>query len=115
MLIAGVKVLVHAHADPDHVHAALGEEFRVVLQRLLAVAEGAVHDQVVDRGAGGRDHAAPQLRDRVLFVTGNLGDPAVLDIVEAEPARVVGKPFTRDEYVARVRFALDGWRVPDAS
>ena len=57
----------------------------------------------------------PQLRDRVLFVTGNLGDPAVVDIVESEPERVVAKPFTRDEYVARVRSALDGWREADAS
>ena len=48
----------------------------------------------------------PDLRERVLFVTGNLGDPAVMDIAEQEPGRVVGKPFTRDEYVARVREAL---------
>jgi two-component system response regulator GlrR len=48
----------------------------------------------------------PELRERVLLVTGNLGDPAVIEIAETEPRRVVGKPFTRDEFVARVREVL---------
>ena len=49
----------------------------------------------------------PELRDRVLFVTGNMGDPAVVEIVQNEPGRVVAKPFTREEYVERVRSALE--------
>ena len=44
----------------------------------------------------------PDLRERVLFVTGNLGDPAVIDIAEGEPHRVLAKPFSREEYLARV-------------
>ena len=50
----------------------------------------------------------PELGERVLLVTGNLGDPAVIEIAEQEPRRVVGKPFSRDEYVARVREVLAG-------
>ena len=48
----------------------------------------------------------PELREKVLLVTGNLGDPAVIDIAEQEPERVVGKPFSREEYVERVEAAL---------
>lgn len=44
----------------------------------------------------------PELRERVLFVTGNLGDPAVIAIAEAEPHRVLAKPFSREEFLSRV-------------
>lgn len=44
----------------------------------------------------------PGLRERVLFVTGNMGDPAVIGIADDEPHRVLAKPFSREEYLERV-------------
>ncbi|HEX6589186.1 MAG TPA: ATP-binding protein [Longimicrobiales bacterium] len=44
----------------------------------------------------------PELGERVLLVTGNLGDPAVIEISDSEPHRVLAKPFSREEYLTRV-------------
>lgn len=50
--------------------------------------------------------ARPELAERFLFVSGNLHDPAVSELVAAAPDRFISKPFEVEEYLARIRAAL---------
>ncbi len=44
----------------------------------------------------------PRLQDRFLFVTGDIADPELAELIEDRPDRVLHKPFLREEYLQRV-------------
>ncbi|MFP4624570.1 MAG: response regulator [Gemmatimonadota bacterium] len=44
----------------------------------------------------------PELARRFLFVTGDVGDPAIAALAEAKPGQFISKPFDKDEYLARI-------------
>lgn len=53
-----------------------------------------------------REH--PELADRFLFVTGDVGDAAIAAIARARPDQFLNKPFRQAEYIRRVtRLATD--------
>jgi signal transduction histidine kinase/CheY-like chemotaxis protein len=107
-----------AYENVDVVLAANGEEARHILE-----TQGI--DLVISdlRMPGPTDGAGlvawigehqPHLSDRILIVTGDLsGLPAEL-ANDIPPERVLAKPFTRVEYVSRVRAALapKDWSLP---
>jgi DNA-binding NarL/FixJ family response regulator len=61
------------------------------------------------------ERAQPDLARRCLFVTGDL-EPGRMDaVIGAHPERVITKPFTRDEYLARVLALFDEVAQPNVS
>ncbi|MFW5947094.1 MAG: ATP-binding protein [Gemmatimonadota bacterium] len=44
----------------------------------------------------------PDLSDRFLFVTGDIGDPLIAHLAEEEPGRFIRKPFQMQDYLDRV-------------
>jgi len=49
----------------------------------------------------------PGLAERFLFVTGDVHDPALTDLLETSPERFITKPFQVKEYLALVRRVLE--------
>ncbi|MGH7505216.1 MAG: ATP-binding protein, partial [Longimicrobiales bacterium] len=49
----------------------------------------------------------PELRSRFLFVTGDVHDPTLREMLAREPDRFVTKPFVMDEYLRRVSALLE--------
>jgi two-component system NtrC family sensor kinase len=50
--------------------------------------------------------AKPELAERCLFVSGDLADTLRESLLKELPERLIAKPFTRDDYVARVHAVL---------
>lgn len=50
----------------------------------------------------------PDLQDRFLFVTGDTGDPDIAALAEQQPDRFIRKPFTMNDYMARIARELRG-------
>jgi len=57
------------------------------------------------------EETQPELAERCLFVSGNLADWEEGSVLAAHPERFIAKPFTRDDYLARIRALLDLQRV----
>jgi DNA-binding NtrC family response regulator len=51
-------------------------------------------------------HEHAHLVARFLFVTGDIDDPELLDMAQAEPHRFVQKPFRVQDYLAQVAATL---------
>ncbi|MFW6330443.1 MAG: hybrid sensor histidine kinase/response regulator, partial [Gemmatimonadota bacterium] len=85
--------------------AAGGREARLILE--TADPDLVISDVKMPDG-GGLDlyrwieAERPELARRFLFVTGDVGDPAIAALAEAKPGQFISKPFDRDEYLARI-------------
>jgi CheY-like chemotaxis protein len=57
----------------------------------------------------------PDLCDRFLFVTGDVHDPALREMLRTEPDRFVTKPFVMQDYLDRVRTLMSNREVVSAA
>ena len=100
-----------ANENVDVLLAANGEEARGILA--TEVVDLVISDLRMPGPTDGRgliawiDENQPHLSERILIVTGDLNGLPTGTATGIPPERVLAKPFTRDEYIARVRAALD--------
>jgi DNA-binding response OmpR family regulator len=99
-----------AFENVDVLLAANGEEARAILA--AESVDLVISDLRMPGATDGRGLIAwigenqPHLSERILIVTGDLSGLPTDVATGIPPERVLAKPFTRDEYVSRVRAAL---------
>ncbi len=98
-----------ARIEADVLTAAGSEEARAVLE--TEDVDLVVSDVKMPGGSGldlfhWIEANRPELVERFLFVTGDVGDPEIASLAEAEPHRFVHKPFQMNDYLERVTAAL---------
>jgi signal transduction histidine kinase/ActR/RegA family two-component response regulator len=100
-----------AFENVDVLLAANGEEARSILAAEsvdLVISDLRMPGAIDGRGLiAWIEENQPHLSERIMIVTGDLGGLSTDDATGIPPERVLAKPFTRDEYVSRVRAALN--------
>jgi CheY-like chemotaxis protein/anti-sigma regulatory factor (Ser/Thr protein kinase) len=94
--------------------AAGGEEARTMLEHIDV--DLVITDVKMPDGSGLDLYAwatreRPDLTDRFLFVTGDVGDEAIAEFSRRRPDRFLSKPFHADDYVRRVAAIIDDTEI----